>query len=130
MNLAEMIKLGSVGYKPADIKRFNESKIDSKDLIELAKNGYSVSDVDELIKSAQEAEQVQPETDNQVVPAQDEKPGEEANENKELTSLKQELDETKKKLEKLQSQNAFQNLGPVDDTSNEDKFKDALRNLY
>ena len=52
MEFTNMIKLGALGFKPDDIRKIKDSGIKSDEIIELAKNGYTPKDVDELIKLA------------------------------------------------------------------------------
>ena len=68
MKIADMIKLGVKGFKPSDIKTINESGIDTESIINLAENGYSVTDVSELISLAQtSAESLQPGNEGQMI---------------------------------------------------------------
>ena len=52
MKLTDSIKLAVKGYKPADIKRLDESGLDTDTILALSGAGYTVNDVDELINIA------------------------------------------------------------------------------
>ena len=136
MNLTNTIKLATMGYKPADIKRFNESKVSDEEIIKLAENGYSVKDVDELIASAQkEAETVQPgatdPTEHEPAGAQDPQSDPASVDYKEkFEALSKEMEESKKQIDSLRAQLTHKNLGPAEVKSPEDSFKEALMSLY
>ena len=136
MELANMIKLGALGYKPADIKRLGESGIESKDIIELAKSGYSSGDVDELIKMAQEADNTATESDGgQSVPADSASNAggdgvSDDNIPKDPDPKDSEIEKLKEEISKLQNANASRNIGAASTQSNEEKFQEALKNLY
>ena len=102
MELTKTIKLATLGFKPADIKKVSESGINSDDLIKLAENGYSVADVDELITlTQQEPEKKTPENnpDPKTVPDADTvTPGDDAS-----IKYKEELDASAKRIQELES---------------------------
>lgn len=134
MELLNMVKLGTMGFKPADIKAINASGIESDQIIELAKAGYQATDVSELIKLAQEEPKPQPEPEPELEP--DNRPGDDGA-NDELDSIKKQLEETQKKLEeqtealkKAQSKNASKNLGAGTQKTATDLVKESLRTLY
>lgn len=132
MELVNMIKLGTMGYKPADIKQINASGIDSEQIIELAKSGYAASDVNELIKLAQEPTQTPPENKKEPE-APPEKP--EANPeiqelNNKIKELTGQLEEAQTTIKKIQSDNANINLGSGNQKSARELVQESLRNLY
>ena len=134
MELLNMVKLGTMGFKPADIKKFDASGIESEQIIELAKNGYKAEDVDELIKLATEQPAPKPEDKPDEKP---DNPSETAGDNTQLDDIQKELEETKKKLaeqtealKKAQSKNASQNLGAGQQKSATELVKESLRTLY
>lgn len=136
MKFAEMIKLGIKGFKPSDIKQINEAGINTDDVIKLAENGYSMTDVSELIALAGTQETVQPgneeENKQDGLPAAPPETKVNGNDDKEelLRKKDQELEEMKKTLEKIQNQNSSRQLA---DTPNEDpseKLKDIFRSIY
>ena len=133
MELLNMVKLGTMGYKPADIKEINASGIDSEQIIELAKAGYKATDVSELIKLAQEEPKPKPEEKPDEKP---DNPSETAgadsepdNKQKLEDALKQ-LEEQKAIISKLQSKNASKDLGQPETAKPEDVFRNALREVY
>ena len=128
MNLTDMVKLGAHGYKPSEIKKFDSAGIKTDELIELAKNGYSASDVDELIKSASEPEP-QPNEGSMVEPEPQPENKGDANEDK-LKEMDSKLKEAEDTIKKLQEANATKNLGTPNEKKAEDEFKDALKSLY
>lgn len=133
MELLNMVKLGTMGYKPADIKEINASGIDSDQIIELAKAGYKATDVSELIKLAQEEPKPKPEEKPDEKP---DNPSETAgaedepdNKQKLEDALKQ-LEEQKAIISKLQSKNASKDLGQPETAKPADIFRNALREVY
>jgi DNA-binding transcriptional MerR regulator len=133
MELLNMVKLGTMGFKPADIKQLNASGIESEQIIELAKAGYQVTDVNELIKLAQEEPKPKPE---EKPAAEPEKPAEPAGAKDELDD-KQKLEDAMKQLEeqkaiisKLQEKNAQKDLGQPNTETPESIFRNALREVY
>ena len=134
MKLTDMIKMGMKGFKPSDIKQINESGIPTEEVIKLAENGYSVSEVNELISMADKEPEVQPGNNEQNEasgPVQDssgtegEKTGEDMMQEKES-----EIENLKKQLQAAQLKNTQRNLGPADPQSNEDKVKEMFKQLY
>lgn len=140
MEFTNMIKLGALGFKPDDIRKIKDSGIKSDEIIELAKNGYTPKDVDELIKLANDEGVLQPED------GADEKPPESnpatagddnASDDKgtdpkdaEIEELKKKLEEDEKRIKDIQNKNASQNLGNAQPKSNRELVQEALRNLY
>ena len=134
MELLNMVKLGTMGFKPADIKKFDASGIESEQIIELAKNGYKAEDVDELIKLATEQPVPGPEDKPDEKP---DNPSETAGADAQLDDIQKELEETKKKLaeqtealKKAQSKNASKDLGAGQQKSATELVKESLRTLY
>lgn len=133
MELLNMVKLGTMGFKPADIKQLNASGIESEQIIELAKAGYQVTDVNELIKLAQEEPKPKPE---EKPAAEPEKPAETAGAKDELDDKQKledalaQLEEQKAIISKLQSKNASKDLGQPETQKPEDVFRNALREVY
>ena len=136
LKLTEMVQLGALGYKPADIKKLGESGIETKDIIELAKSGYSSSDVDELVKMAQEANNTATESnEGQSVPAESASTagGDVASDD----NIKQdpdpkdaEIEKLKADISKMQDANARKDIGQSTQISSEEKFREALKGLY
>lgn len=134
MELTKILKLGTMGFKPDDIKKIKSSGIETDEIIKLAENGYTVKDVNELITLTQEtAVEVQPGNDAEQL--EPEPQGTEGDTSK--PDYKKDLEESRKENEdlratvrKLQEQNAYKNLGPVEQESHEEQFKKALSTLY
>ena len=132
MELLNMVKLGTMGFKPADIKAINASGIESDQIIELAKNGYQASDVNELIKLAQEAPEPEPEEKHEEQPEPQPEP-----EPSKLDDIQKKLEETEKQLKeandalkKAQSKNASKDLGAGTQKTASDLVRESLRTLY
>lgn len=110
------LKLAMKGFKPADIRRINESGIDHESIIAMSEQGYTVKDVDELIKLASEEpgttaggdgqENKEPEKPAETKPEPDVVNYKEENE-----KLKKELAESQETLKRIQDQNASKDLG-------------------
>lgn len=131
MELVNMIKLGTMGYKPADIKQINASGIDSEQIIELAKSGYAASDVNELIKLAQEPTQTPPEKKEPEAPPEKPEAKPEIDElNNKIKELTGQLEEAQTTIKKIQSDNANINLGSGNRKSARELVQESLRNLY
>jgi len=134
MELLNMVKLGTMGFKPADIKAINASGIESDQIIELAKAGYQATDVNELIKLAQEEPKPQPEPEPEPEP--DNHPGN-GGASAQLDDIQKKLEEKEKELaaanealKKAQNKNASQNLGAGNQKTATDLVKESLRTLY
>lgn len=135
MELLNMVKLGTMGFKPADIKQLGASGIDSDQIIELAKAGYQVTDVNELIKLAQEDPKPKenPEDKDGEKPDNPPKPAgdkDEPDNNKALEDALKQLEEQKAIITKLQEKNAQKDLGTPQTTTPADAFRNALREVY
>lgn len=134
MTITEAIKFGSLGIKPKDIKRFNEAGIDSESVIALAKNGYSVADVDELITLTQEsAEIVQPNTKTcEGVPEAPVGTGEETRDNykEEIESKDARIKDLEDQVKAIQNMNAYKNLGQPETKTPRQQIQEAFSTLY
>jgi len=140
MEFTNMIRLGALGFKPDDIRKIKDSGIKSDEIIELAKNGYTPKDVDELIKLANDEGVLQPE-DGEDEKEPESNPASAGDENasddkgtdpkdEEIEKLKQKLEEDEKLIKDFQNKNASQNLGGAQPKSNRELVQEALRNLY
>lgn len=133
MKLTDMIKLGSKGFKPADIKSLGESGIETDEIIKLAENGYSVADINELISLAGSEESLQPGNNEHVDPdgLQDHSGNEgEKSKSDNTEALKNEVEELKKKLASIQDQNASRNLGGSDPEDPRKEVQNIFRQIY
>lgn len=135
MKIAEMIKLGVHGFKPSDIKQINGSGIATDEIISLAENGYSVSDVNELITLAQESGAVQPGNDEPKAaqePAQlSGNEGEKAvYNNEEIKAKDAEIEKLKATLALVQNQNSTRNLGPTEPKDPRKEIQEIFKGIY
>lgn len=136
MGLADYIKLGAHGFKPAEIKQFKESGIAMDEVIRLAENGYSVSDINELITLSTESEQVQPGHDDaKETPGPEEQSGNEGEKQpdykKEAETAQREAEELKKKLAEAQAKNSVRDLsGGFQQKTAREQVQEAFKTLY
>ena len=134
MKLTDMIKMGMKGFKPSDIKQINESGIPTEEVIKLAENGYSVSEVNELISMADKEPEVQPgnsEQNNTSGPVQESSGTEGEKTSEDIVQEKEsEIEKLKQQLAMAQQANTQRNLGPADPQNAEDKVKEIFKQLY
>ena len=128
MKLTDSIKLAVKGFKPADIKRLDESGLDTDTILALSGAGYTVNDVDELINIASKGPEGK---------LPDNPDGQSGTEDPDNVDYKQKLADTMKLLEesqqtikKLQEQNASKSLQNPEQKTPKQMVDDALRNLY
>ena len=137
MEILNAIKLGTMGYKPEEIKRIKESGIETKEIIKLAENGYTAADVDELIKlTKDEADVLQPGNEEKNVP--DKTPGSDGADsdfnninNEEMQAKDKEIEDLKKQVANLQE--AFSRRdrsGEMNMTSNRDQVREIFKTIY
>lgn len=136
MKLADMIKLGMNGFKPADIKQLTGSGVSTDEIISLAKNGYSVSDINELISLSGNSEEVQPGNNGPTEPqGPADLPGNEgakveADYIEKINAQEQELAKLKSTLEAVQNQNAARNLGGADPEDPREQLQAIFKGIY
>ena len=136
MEILNAIKLGTMGYKPEEIKRIKESGIETKEIIKLAENGYTAADVDELIKlTKDEADVLQPGNEEKKVP--DKTPGSDGADsefninNEEMQAKDKEIEDLKKQVANLQE--AFSRRdrsNEINMTSNRDQVREIFKTIY
>ena len=129
------LKLAMKGFKPADIRRINEAGIDHESIIAMSEQGYTVKDVDELIKLASEEpgttaggngqENKEPEKPAETKPEPDTVNYKEENE-----KLKKELAESQETLKRIQDQNASKDLGGGETEDPNKAVQAAFMGLY
>ena len=129
------LKLAMKGFKPADIRRINEAGIDHESIIAMSEQGYTVKDVDELIKLASEEpgttaggngqENKEPEKPAETKPEPDVVNYKEENE-----KLKKELAESQETLKRIQDQNASKDLGGGQTEDPNKAVQNAFMGLY
>ena len=136
MKLTESIKLATMGFKPADIKRFGESEISTDEIIKLAESGYTVKEVNELITLTKEQNSVvQPET---TVPTHEPEsaPAPEGDHaaidyKEQFETKSKELEEMKKQISGLQAELIHKDLsGGAQVPTPRQQFQEALKGLY
>lgn len=135
MELTNIIKLGALGFKPDDIRKIKSSGIDSDSIVELAKNGYTVKDVDELIALTKEdADTTADETKHEPT-----KPDDDSNAGgdddkfdykKELESRDAKIAEMEKQVSDLQNLLAGKKLADTPKDNAREKVQEAFKNLY
>lgn len=136
MELAKTIKLATLGFKPADIKKVSESGINSDDLIKLAESGYTVSDVDELITLTQkEPEQTPPENnpDPKTVPDAGTDDNAENASNKykdELAASEKRINELESKIKAIQNENASKPLNSEPQKTPREQVQEIFKQIY
>ena len=136
MKLTDSIKLAVKGYKPADIKRLDESGLDTDAILALSGAGYTVNDVDELINIASKGPEQQEPTKEPGENLPDNSTGQ-IGEESDSVDYKAKLDETLRLLEesqqtikRLQEANASKSLTNPEQKTPKQMVDDALRNLY
>ena len=140
MEFTNMIRLGALGFKPDDIRKIKDSGIKSDEIIELAKNGYTPKDVEELISLASDEGVLQSEDgEDEKTPESNPASADDKNvsddkgtdpKDAEIEELKKKLEEDEKRIKDIQNKNASQNLGSTQPKSNRELVQEALRNLY
>lgn len=129
------LKLAMKGFKPADIKRINEAGIDTDTVITLSDQGYTVKDVDELIKLASE-EQATTAGGNGQENKEPEKPAETKPEDdgvdykEENEKLKQALAQSQETIKRIQDKNAAKDLGGGEQADPNEAVQKAFMGLY
>lgn len=133
MKIAEMIKLGARGFKPADIREIGESGVSTDDVLKLAENGYSVADVKELISLSGSEEEVQPgnegQTDLSGPAVSPENEGDSKLKDK-ITTLEAELQKQTEALKAAQAANSQRNLGAPETKTAREEVQEIFRNIY
>lgn len=137
MGLADLIKLGAHGFKPAEIKAFKEKGISTDEVIRLSENGYSAADINELITLSGEGEQVQPGNEGEEKPqgpadaSGNEGEKDKPDYKKEAEESQKEAEELKKKLADLQAKNSVRDLsGGASAKTAREQVQEAFRTLY
>ena len=133
MKIAEMIKLGARGFKPADIREIGESGVSSDDVLKLAENGYSVAEVKELISLSGTDENVQPGNEGPTDPSGPaELPGNDGVSELEdkIKTLEAELQKQTDALKAAQAANSQRNLGAPETKTAREEVQEIFRNIY
>ena len=137
MGLADFIKLGSMGFKPSEIKGFKEQGIPTEQVVKLAENGYSVAEINELITLSGTDEQLQPGNGEQTpsagpqVTPDNEGAKAEQQYKEQLEEMQKAKDELEKKLAAAQQANSSRNLASAANMKTpREQVQEAFRGLY
>lgn len=133
MKIAEMIKLGARGFKPADIREIGESGVSTDDVLKLAENGYSVAEVKELISLSGTDEDVQPGDKGPTDPSGPADPPGNDGENElkdKIKTLEAELQKQTEALKAAQAANSQRNLGAPETKTAREEVQEIFRNIY
>lgn len=129
------LKLAMKGFKPSEIQRINTAGVDTETVIALSDQGYSVKDVDELIKLASEEQETTAGADGQennepVKPAESKPEEDNVNYKEELEKTRLELSQAQDLIKQIQYKNAAQDLGAGTQTDPNESVKAAFMGLY
>jgi len=136
MGLLDNLKLAKAGIKPDDIKSFNDSGIQTEEIIELSKNGYSVDDIKKLIEISADKETDSTAPENNGSESSD-AGGDENTGDKDNFDYKKELEKQSAEMEKLkqqvkiaQMQNQHRDMGSgTPEKTPREILREAFRNL-
>ena len=123
MNIGDIVALKIKGYSIADLREIDKISKETPEIMELAKNGTSLNEINELLQMA--AEPVKDDTNTNKQPEDTQK--KEPETTPETTELKKIIEEQKKQIETYQKLSQSANVGPV--KSNEDKMKDLISDI-
>ena len=135
MELTKILKLGTMGFKPSDIKKINASGIDSDSIIALAENGYSAGDVDELITLTQEStDSTAVEIKHDAITPDDASKADSENSSvdykKELETRDKEIEGMKLQISDLQNKLAGKKLADTTQSDTREKVQEIFKNIY
>lgn len=136
MGLLENLKLAKAGFKPDEIKGFNASGIETSDIIELSKNGYSAADINSLIDiSKDEGGILQSGNDEKITSSgdshgNDDEQKDNSDDKKIIDEKNAEIEKLKSMIEMQQKKNAAKNMGGGVEKNPHDIIKEAFKNLY
>ena len=123
MNIGDIVALKIKGYSIADLREIDKISKETPEIMELAKNGTSLNEINELLQMA--AEPVKDDTNTNTQPEDTQK--KEPETTPETAELKKIIEEQKKQIETYQRLSQSANVGPV--KSNEDKMKDLISDI-
>ena len=123
MNIGDIVALKIKGYSIADLKEIDKISKETPEIMELAKNGTSLNEINELLQMA--AEPVKDDTNTNMQPGDPQK--KEPETTPETAELKKIIEEQKKQIETYQRLSQSANVGSV--KSNEDKMKDLISDI-
>ena len=120
MKISEMLTLATKGYSAADIKTVAELSKDTPEILELAKTGLKVSDLNDLVALA-DAGDSEPDTKT---------PSQETGESDQTPDYKKLYEDQKKKIEDLESTvSKIQKSNAEKDVSGDQKAPDIIDTL-
>lgn len=120
MKISEMLTLATKGYSAADIKTVAELSKDTPEILELAKTGLKVSDLNDLVALA-DAGDSEPDTKT---------PSQEPDESDQTPDYKKLYEDQKKKIEDLElTVSKIQKSNTEKDVSGDQKTPDIIDTL-
>ena len=120
MKISEMLTLATKGYSAADIKAVAELSKDTPEILELAKTGLKVSDLNDLVAMA-DAGDSEPDTKT---------PSQETGESDQTPDYKTLYEDQKKKIEDLEATvSKIQKSNAETDVSGDQKIPDIIDTL-
>lgn len=122
MNIGDIVTLKIKGYSNADLREIDKISKETPEIMELAKNGTSLNEINELLQMA--AEPVKDSTNTNTQPEDTQNKPETTPEIAELEKI---IEEQKKQIETYQRLSQSANVGSV--KSNEDKMKDLISDI-
>ena len=123
MNIGDIVALKIKGYSNADLKEIDKIAKETPEIMELAKSGTSLNEINELLQMA--AEPVKDDTNTNTQP--EDTQNKEPETTPETAELKKIIEEQKKQIETYQRLSQSANVGSV--KSNEDKMKDLISDI-
>lgn len=123
MNIGDIVTLKIKGFSNADLREIDKISKETPEIMELAKNGTSLNEINELLQMA--AEPAKDDTNANTQPEDTQK--KEPETTPETAELKKIIEEQKKQIETYQRLSQSANVGSV--KSNEDKMKDLISDI-
>ena len=123
MNIGDIVALKIKGYSIADLKEIDKISKETPEIMELAKSGTSLNEINELLQMA--AEPAKDDTNANTQPGDPQK--KEPETTPETAELKKIIEEQKKQIETYQKLSQSADVGSV--KSNEDKMKDLISDI-
>ena len=122
MNIGDIVTLKIKGFSNADLKEIDKISKETPEILELAKSGTSLTEINELLQMA--AEPVKDDTNTNTPPGD---PQNKPETTPEIAELEKIIEEQKKQIETYQRLSQSANVGSV--KSNEDKMKDLISDI-
>ena len=129
MNIGDTLSLVKKGYSVAEIKEISTLAETSAEIIELAKSATNYEDFTSLLEVTREPEKEQ--TEPTTPPAdRSESEGAAPEEKKENGDYQKEIDSLRAQLQEAQKKNASADLSGGAKYDHEERLKDMMRSLY